>query len=179
MEDVNTSKFNLNQFEYCYLVEDTDPCARTMKIRVPKLHGNMTSSATGSTQSVNKSGISNSSESSVDSTATVQDTGGTITARVSLELAHRHSFHDCPGNCVNLVHTAQTCHSGTSNLKVCHHYHHDHHFPHSGETGKIPAGTKMICMFMDNNVNDCFVTRMLCDMPDGRTNGDPPREKGR
>lgn len=96
-----------------------------------------------------------------------------------MPLAHRHSFHDCPGNCVNLVHGAQTCCPGTSDLKVCHHFHHDHHFPHEGDKGLIPKGSRLICMFMNHDPNDCIVTRMEVMFPNGQINPMEPADEHR
>jgi hypothetical protein len=179
MENSTDRGFKVNQFEYGYLVEDTDPCARTMKVSCPKLNGMQSGSSGTSNEPVSKSAFANDSSSSLDSNSTVSGQEY-ITAKVTLELAHRHSFHDCDGcPCPNKVHSASTCHPGISCLKPCNHYHHDHHFPHLGETGMIPKGTKVILLFMDPAGNDAYVTRFWCEFPDGTTNGTPPRERGR
>ena len=178
MENAATTSFKLNQFEYCYLVEDTDPCATTMKIYVPKLQAQQTGSAEPIEQPINDSSFLNTEESKLQNSNNVTK-ANYITARVTLPLAHRHDFHDCEGcPCPNAEHNLSTCHPGTGYLVLCEHYHHDHHFPHVGEKGKIPAGTKMICMFMNDNPADCYVTRMLCDMPGG-TKMELPRERYR
>lgn len=177
MENVTSTGVKLNQLEYGYLVEDTDPCARTMKVDVPKLSGCLAGGSGSRQESINNSAFANSSECSAGSGSTSSEQNY-ITAKVCLELAHRHSFHDCPGcPCPNKVHDVVICEVGTSHLKRCDHYHHDHHFPHLGETGMIPAGTKVIVLFMDENPKDCYVTRLWCEFPDGTTNGDPPRER--
>lgn len=179
MEGSTSRGFQLNQFEYGYLVKDTDPCARTMEVYCPKLNAMQSGSASSSNEPVSKSAFANDSSSSLAASGSVS-AKESITAKVVLELAHRHPFHDCPGTpCPNKVHTAHTCHDGISKLKPCHHYHHDHHFPHMGETGLIPKGTKVILLFMDPAGNDAYVTRFWCEFPDGTTNGTPPRERGR
>lgn len=166
MKGAGDSSFELELFEYGFLVEDTDPCATTMKVFVPKLQGMTAGGGGQSSGSVDTSAFANSSDSKLQSSnnSTEQQY---ITAKVFMPLAHRHSFHDCPGNCVNLVHSAQTCHSGTSNLKVCHHFHHDHHFPHLGDKGMIPAKTRVIVLFMEHNMNDAYITRFICEFPNG------------
>lgn len=158
--------FKLELLEYGYLVEDTDPCASKFKIYVPKLQGNTTGSKNTQTETTDNSQIANDDAPSGSSSSS---TSGYITARVSPEImiAHRHKFHDCPGNCVNLTHDAQTCHPGTSHLKVCHHFHHDHHWPHVGDKGMIPANSKVIVAFMNHSMNDAIVTRLICDFPNG------------
>ena len=147
MQNAGGNDFSLDQFEYCYLVEDTDPCATQMKIYVPKLMGQKTGSA-------------NTNQSGVDQTSFMNS-------------------GDCPGNCVNLVHGAQTCCPGTSDLKVCHHFHHDHHFPHEGDKGLIPKGSRLICMFMNHDPNDCIVTRMEVMFPNGQINPMEPADEHR
>lgn len=167
--------FQLEILEYAFLAEDTDPCAEVFKIYVPKLQGNTQGGSSSNTETTDSSAISNDTNSgSTSSTAEKQQY---INARVSPEymIAHRHKFHDCPGNCVNLTHTAQTCHSGTSTLKVCHHFHHDHHWPHVGDKGMIPAGSRVIVAFMNHDPNDAIVTRLICDFPSGGT-PNPPDE---
>ena len=180
MKNANGNDFQLNQFEYAYLVKDEDPNAETMEVFVPKLHGNMNPSAKGSSKPVDKSVFMNSGDSTIQSSGSASERGSII-ARVVMPLAHRHQFHDCEGcPCPNKVHDAVTCHSGTSHLKPCNHYHHDHHFPHVGDFGMVPEGTKVIVMFMDENVNDCWVTRFCCDFPGQKGNGALlPRERNR
>ena len=158
--------FKLEILEYGFLVEDTDPCATTFKVYVPKLLGNKTGSASKSSSSTDTSSIANDDFSGKSSTT---ESAGCIEARVSPEImiAHRHKFHDCPGNCVNLTHTAFTCHGGVSNLKVCNHWHHDHHWPHVGDKGMIPANSRVIVAFMNHDPNDAIVTRLICDFPNG------------
>lgn len=178
MQNAGGNDFSLDQFEYCYLVEDTDPCATQMKIYVPKLMGQKTGSANTNQSGVNQTSFMNSGDCKLESSSQVQS-ANYIVARVQMPLAHRHSFHDCPGNCVNLVHGAQTCCPGTSDLKVCHHFHHDHHFPHEGETGLIPKGSRLICMFMNHDPNDCIVTRMEVMFPNGQINPMEPADEHR
>lgn len=148
---------DLEQFEYCYLVEDTDPEATTMKIFIPKLMGNMSMGNNKSSKSVNKQALMNDDGGGIDSSVETQNY---IVAKVQDPYMHKHKHHDCPGNCVNVSHD-NTCPS-TSILKPCNHFHHDHHFPHLGEYGKIPKGAQMICCIMNKNVKDIIVTRMWC-----------------
>lgn len=178
MRNTEDQGMSLNLFEYGFLVEDTPANARTMKVSCPKITAMKGDGSKPAQSSVNSDGLANDSMVDVGS-ANTATTSDYITAKVVLELAHRHKFHDCwpiGSNCVNQCHTAVTCCPGCSDLSECHHYHHDHHFPHN-KAGKIPKGTKVILLFMDNNVNDCYVTRLWCEFPDGTTNGTPPAEK--
>ena len=169
--------FKLELFEYGYLVEDTDPTAEVFKVYVPKLQGNTQGGSGKSKERIDSSNFANSSDSDLESA----DSAGTkeyIEVPVSPEymIAHRHNFHDCPNNCVNAVHSAMTCHSGTSNLKPCPHFHHDHHWPHTEEMGKIPKDSRVIILFMNHDVNNGLVTRLECKFPSG---GEPSRPKDR
>lgn len=147
---------DFDQLEYCYLVEDTDPEAMTMKIYVPKLMGNMSMGNKKTKVSVDTNSLMNSDD-TVDSSVETQNY---ITAKVQDSYMHKHSFHDCPGNCPNVSHN-NTCGS-SSILNSCPHFHHDHHFPHLGDHGKIPKGAQMICCIMNKNIKDIIVTRMWC-----------------
>jgi len=171
--------FKLELMEYGYLVEDTDPTADVFKVYIPKLQGATSPGSGSSSSSIDGSSFANSSDSSLEGAGSASEKQY-IEARVSPEImiAHRHKYHDCPGNCVNQVHTASTCHTGTSTLKPCPHFHHDHHWPHTGdgETGKIPANTRVIVIFMNHDVNDALVTRLIADFPSG---GEPSRPKDR
>jgi hypothetical protein len=169
--------FKVELFEYAYLVKDTSPTAKTFEVYVPKLQGNTSGSDKSTKSNIDSSNFANSSDSNFGGGKSSSEKGS-ITVRVSDEtmIAHRHSFHDCPGNCVNEVHTAQTCHPGTSTLKPCPHFHHDHHWPHLGETGMIPANSRVIVLFMNHDPNDGIVTRIECKFPNG---GGPERPRDR
>lgn len=175
MKGAGNSDFQLELLEYGFLAEDTDPCATTMKVIIPKLQGMSTGSSNKNSSKVDSSAFANSSDSKLQSSNTSSEQGY-ITARVAMELAHRHKFHDCPGNCPNATHDAITCHSGTSHLVPCPHFHHDHHFPHVGDKGKIPANSKVIVCFMNHDVNEALVTRLICDFPNGGKHPDRPNE---
>ena len=148
----------LNQLEYCYLVEDTDPKATQMKIFIPKLMGGIKPSGSTGNKQINTGALMNDGD-GVSVAASVS-TQNYILAKVVDPYEHKHKHHDCPGNCVNSSHGNTCC--GTSILSPCPHFHHDHHFPHIGEYGIIPSGTKMICLVMDGNLKDIWVTRFLC-----------------
>jgi hypothetical protein len=169
--------FKVELLEYGYLVKDTDPTAKTFEIYVPKLQGNTTGSDKSTSSSIDGSNFGNSSDTDFGGGKSATEKGN-ITARVSDEImiAHRHKFHDCPGNCPNKVHSAQTCHAGTSTLVDCPHFHHDHHWPHLGETGMIPANSRVIVLFMNHDIKDAIVTRIECKFPNG---GEPSRPNDR
>ena len=155
-----TNTADINQFEYCYLTEDTDPEATYMKIYVPKLMGMIDMNNKPEQDSVAASIIKN-ANSDVSNSATTQ---GFILAKVQEPYMHKHPHHDCPGNCINVSHP-NTCGS-SSKLADCPHFHHDHHFRHRKAYGKIPAGTQLICCIMDHNIKDIIVTRMWCRFPE-------------
>ena len=150
------SEPQLNQLEYCYLVEDTDPKATQMKIFIPKLMGGIKPSGTTGNKQISTGALMNEGV-NVSSSVSTQNY---IVAKVVDPYEHKHKHHDCPGNCVNSSHSNTCC--GSSILAPCPHFHHDHHFPHIGEYGIIPSGTKMICLVMDGNLKDIWVTRFLC-----------------
>ena len=90
-------------------------------------------------------------------------------ARVVDKRNHTHPHLFClnpvygTNNCVNKSHSNTCHHPGSSILAPCSHDHWHYHFnnePVGG--GNIPAGAKLIVMFMDNNINDCWVTRFIC-----------------
>lgn len=176
MQNQGGSTFHLNQFEYGYLVEDTDRNATSMKIFIPKLMGVEGGGTGRGSVSVDKGIVMNKDKNSVGTTSSVA-TKQYMDVPVVLPYEHQHPEHNCQGyngqnNCPNTNHQNKCHHPGPSILAPCPHDHHDHHFPHlGGRYGKIPAGSRVIVMFMDNNVNDCRVTRMICDFPNGLTNG--------
>jgi len=149
----------MQQFEYCFLAEDTSPDATQVKIFIPKLQGMMPMS--NSTQSSSFSGSSLKNEGGGSGGSVTQ--AGYITARMQDPYSHKHSFHDCPGNCPNVSHD-NTCGS-TSCLNTCNHFHHDHHLRHVGEHGTVPAGSRMICCIMNGSVKDIIVTRLEVKFP--------------
>ena len=149
-----------NQLEYCYLVEDTAPDAKTMKVYIPKLMSGV-SQSNQSTPAKNDKGIfmnENKGDLNVSSSTGSQ---GYFEVPVVDPYEHKHKHHDCPGNCPNASHGNTCC--GSSTLVPCPHFHHDHHFPHMDDYGKIPAGAKMICLIMDNNIKDIRITRLICE----------------
>lgn len=155
---MSKSSANINQFEYCYLVEDTDPEATEMKIYIPKLMGLRSMSNTPQNSSVNTNTIKNENGGDASKSVTKQ---GYIVAPVQEPYMHKHKHHDCPGNCVNESHD-NTCGKSSSKLAPCPHFHHDHHFRHLGDYGVTPAGTQLICCIMDHNIKDIIITRMWC-----------------
>ena len=167
----------LELLEYGFLYEDTDPTASVFKVRIPKLQGSAPAGAGSQKSSIDGSNFANDSSTEMQSAKTASEKPY-LELRVSPEImiAHRHSYHDCPGNCVNAVHSAFTCHAGTSNLKPCPHFHHDHHWPHVGKNGKIPKNSRVIVLFMNHDPKDGLVTRLICDFPSG---GEPSRPNDR
>lgn len=170
MADTNSgiTGVHLNQFEYAYAVEDFDPEAEFIKVYIPKLMSNITAQPKTQKSAVNRSVFINSSECKVSSAANVA-AQGYILARVVDKRNHQHPHLFCyntkygKNNCVNKSHSNTCHHPGSSILAPCMHDHWHYHFnnePVNG--GNIPAGAKLIVMFMDNNINDCWVTRFIC-----------------
>ena len=156
----------LDLFEYGYLVEDTDPNATKMKVYIPKIMGGMAPSATPTKTSIDTNSLMNDGDSSGGEDVSVDNSVQTqnyIEAPVTLAYSHEHSFHNCPGNCVNVSHPC-SC-PGSSTLAPCPHFHHDHHFRHMDEKGKVPKGSRVICLIMNKNPKDVRVTRLCCDFP--------------
>lgn len=161
--------FKVELFEYGYLVKDTHPCATTFEVYVPKLQGNTAGSDKSTKSNIDSSNIANNGETDFGGGNSTSEKGS-ITVRVSPEtmIAHRHSYHDCPGTpCPNATHDAVTCCPGISTLKPCPHFHHDHHWPHKGSSGMIPANSRVIILFMNHDPNDGIVTRIECKFPSG------------
>lgn len=176
MKNQGGAAFQLNQFEYGYLVEDTPRNATSMKVYIPKLMGVVGGGSNTGKQNIDSGMIKNKDKSNITVSSSVS-TKQYIDIPVVMPYEHEHPIHNCQGydgtnNCPNTSHQNTCHHPGKSILKPCPHFHHDHHFPHLGITGMIPAGSRVIVMFMDNNVNDCRVTRMICDFPSGVSNGE-------
>lgn len=175
MENATGTNYRLELLEYGFVAEDTPCTARTVKVKCPKLQAMKSGSANTSTQSVNPSNFINADVVEFDFSETIEDPD-CIVAKMSLQLAHRHKFHDCEGcPCPNKDHPGDSCHPVTGHLNPCDHYHHDHHFPHD-KKGMIPEGTKVILLFMNHDQKDCYVTRLWCEFPGGKSSWDDPME---
>lgn len=159
---------SLNQFEYAYAVENFKPDAEFIKVYIPKLMGTINAEAKTQKNQIDKSVFANSSTCQVTG-ATSVTSQGYILARVVDKRNHTHPHMFCfnpyygTNNCVNKSHSNTCHHPGSSILAPCMHDHWHYDFnnePVGG--GDIPAGAKLIVMFMDNNINDCWVTRFIC-----------------
>lgn len=163
------SSQKLNQFEYCFLAEDTACDAEKMKVVIPKLSSVAGGGNGTSTSSVNKSSLSN-NISGVDNSVSSQQY---VEVKVQMKLEHQHPECDCWNasggkNCPNESHKNTCHHPGDSILSPCRHHHHDHHFPHDSN-GMIPQGTRLICLCMSDDPSDIYVTRFICEFPSGKT----------
>ena len=156
----------INQLEYAYAVEAFDPEAEYIKVYVPKLMSNVTAKPATESKPVNKGVFENASSCQVSGASSVS-TQGYIVARVVDKVYHNHPHLQCNNaqygtdNCPNRVHDNTCPHK--SMLKPCYHDHWHFHFnnePVGG--GYIPAGAQLIVLFMDGNINDCWVTRFIC-----------------
>lgn len=161
-----TPGIKVNQLEYAYSVEAFDPEAEYIKVYVPKLMSNIPAEPKTKKKSVDQSIFGNSPDCDIESSNTVT-TQGYILARVVDKVYHNHPHLQCNNatygtdNCPNRVHDNTCPHK--SKLKECYHDHWHYHFnnePVGG--GFIPAGAQLIVLFMDNNINDCWVTRFIC-----------------
>lgn len=163
-----TPGVQVNQFEYAYAVEPFDPAATHIKVYIPKLMGDISASNRTENKSVNQSVFCNGSDCPA-STASSVKAQGYILAKVVDKRNHTHPHLFCNNpwygtdNCPNRSHSNTCHHPGSSILAPCYH---DHwHFDYNNEPvggGNIPAGAKLIVMFMDNDINDCWVTRFIC-----------------
>ena len=93
MKGAGNSDFQLELLEYGFLAEDTDPCATTMKVIIPKLQGMSTGSSNKNSSKVDSSAFANSSDSKLQSSNTSSEQGY-ITARCS---------HRCPCHSLNII----------------------------------------------------------------------------
>lgn len=163
-----SSGIEFNQFEYAYSVEPFDPEATEIKVYIPKLMGNSEASPKTAPKTINKNVFCNSNSCQVTNASSITSQGY-IVAKVVDKVNHQHPHLHCVNtkygcdNCPNRVHSNDGHHSPNSYLKKCYHDHWHYHFnnePCGG--GPIPAGAKLIVMFMNNDINDCWVTRFIC-----------------
>ena len=163
----------LNQFVYATAAEPFSSNAMTIKVHILELMPRVPSNGNKSKVSINKGVFCNSGTCAVtgSSNATTQNY---IVARVVDRRYHTHPFLHCWNtkygscNCPNVSHPNSCKHSSTSHLNACHHDHWHYDFPDEAlGGGMIPAGTKLICFFMNGNINDCWVTRFMCDYGQG------------
>ena len=163
-----SSGVQINQLEYAYAVENFDPAAEYIKVYVPKLMGNMEAKPKVENKPINSSTFGNGADCPATGSSSIK-AQGYIVARVVDKRNHTHPWYFCnhpkygTDNCPNRAHCNTCHHPGSSILAPCYHDHWDYDFnnePVGG--GMIPAGAKLIAMFMDNNINDCWVTRFIC-----------------
>lgn len=168
MPDSGMPGIHLNQFEYAYAVEDFDPAAEYIKVYIPKLMGSVQASPKSQKTTLDRSTFANSPNCKVTGSSSVSSQGY-ILARVVDKRNHTHPQLFCfnpvygTNNCVNRSHSNTCHHPGSSILAPCKHDHWHYDFnnePVGG--GNIPAGAKLIVMFMDGNLTDCWVTRFIC-----------------
>ena len=157
----------LNQFEYAYAVEAFKPSAEFIKVYIPKLMAKIPAQPKKDTKQILGGIFNNSFDCKVTSSNTVT-TQGYILAKVVAKRNHQHPWFHCyntkygEDNCPNRVHD-NTC-EHKSILRKCVHEHWHYDFDNEKvDGGNIPAGAKLIVMFMDNNINDCWVTRFICE----------------
>ena len=166
-----TPGVSLNQLEYAYAVEDFSPDADFIKVYIPKLMGNVVATPNSEKQNLDRSTFANSSKCKVTGSSSVTSQGY-ILARVVDKRNHTHPHLFCNNpyygtdNCPNRSHHNNCHHPSNSILANCTHDHWHYDFnnePVGG--GNIPAGAKLIVMFIDGNLTDCWVTRFICHYP--------------
>lgn len=168
MQSTGGNGYDLQQFEYCYAAEDFDPAATHIKIYIPKLMSAMGGGSGSSKQSVDRSSFLNDKSCSVGTSTSVSGQQY-IVARVVAPRNHDHPWLKCNNkkygtdNCPNRQHNNICPHMGKSVLKPCYHDHWHYDFDNEATGGNIPQGARMICMFMENNISDCWVTRFICE----------------
>lgn len=140
----NLSEVELNQFEYCYLAEDVHLPATTAKVYIPKLMP----FAKSAKPSVNNSLFINDSECKPNVNNKVSSTDYYTVKVFNMDFTKvstktKTVYASCKVPC-----SEHGTHIGKCN-------HVDHYVEY------LPKGKKMIVCFMDNNVNDPYLTNFI------------------
>lgn len=140
----NLSEIELNQFEYCYLAEDVNLPATTAKVYIPKLMP----LAKKEKPTINNSMFINDAACKPTVNNNVSSTDYYIVKVFNMDFTkvstkrktiYAKCEHECPD------HGVHTC--------ECNHV--DHYIEY------LPKGKQMIVCFMDNNVNDPYLTNFI------------------
>ncbi len=140
----NLSEVELNQFEYCYLAEDVDLPATTAKVYIPKLMPFVKNAKA----SVNNSIFINDSECKPTVNNKINSTDYYTVKVFNMDFTkvstkRKTIYASCTVPC-----SEHGSHTGK-----CTHV--DHYIEY------LPKGKKMILCFMDNNVNDPYLTNFI------------------
>lgn len=151
----NVNKLEVNMFEYCIVVEKTYLPAETVKVRIPKL----TTNTNKGTVRPNKTILVNDSECKPVTAGSIKLSDTMIVKTFSgLELSKSAVVKKEECGCTFIPCHSDVCHCQF--IKDC-----------SGGNTKfidghiveayLPAGAQMIVCFMDNNINDGYLTNLI------------------
>lgn len=151
----NVNKLEVNMFEYCIVVEKTYLPAETVKVRIPKL----TTNTNKGTVRPNKTILVNDSECKPVTAGSIKLSDTMIVKTFSgLELSKSAVVKKAECGCTFIPCHSDVCHCQF--IKDC-----------KGDNTKfidghiveayLPAGAQMIVCFMDNNINDGYLTNLI------------------
>lgn len=151
----NVNKLEVNMFEYCIVVEKTYLPAETVKVRIPKL----TTNTNKGTVKPNKTILVNDSECKPVTAGSIKLSDTMIVKTFSgLELSKSAVVKKAECGCTFIPCHSDVCHCQF--IKDC-----------KGDNTKfidghiveayLPAGAQMIVCFMDNNINDGYLTNLI------------------
>ena len=152
----NVTKLNVNFFEYCIIAEKTYLPAEEVKVYIPKLTTNTYKAKVNANSTI----LCNDTECkpTVSGLITLTDTF-TVKTFSGLELSKSAvikkeecgcTFHPCGGVDYCSCSFTKDC-KGKNNTFI------DGHIVEA----YLPEGAQMIVCFMENNINDCYLTNLL------------------
>lgn len=148
MENTNIEKLSVNFFEYCIIQEDTPLPAETVKVKIPKL----TTSTNGGRVYPNATILVNESESKPRTSGAIFLTDCMIVKTFSgLELSKSAVVVKEKCNCTVSNHSFINGCRGNNTQFI------DGHIV----SAYLPKGAQMIVCFMDNNIDDGYLTNMI------------------
>lgn len=152
----NITNLNINFFEYCIVAEKTYLPAEYVKVYIPKL----TTSTSKSTANARTTILCNDPECRPTTSGSIKFTDTfTVKTFSGLELSKAAvvkkeecgcEFHPCGGADYCSCSFTKDC-KGNNNTFI------DGHIVEA----YLPKGAQMIVCFMENNINDCYLTNFL------------------
>lgn len=156
MDTNNVSNLKVNFFEYCIIAEDTYLPAETVKVRIPKL----TTYTSKCTVQPKSSLLINDSECKPQTAGSIKLSDTIVVKTFSgLELSKSAivkkeecgcTFHPCGGADFCSCSFTKDCKGGNTTFI-------DGHIVEA----YLPKGAQMIVCFMENNINDGYLTNLL------------------
>ena len=152
----NVTSLDINFFEYCIIAEDTPLPAETVKVYIPKLTTNTNKGKTYAKTSILVNDPecmpTTSGNISFSDTFTVKTFSGLELSKSAIITKEECgcTFHPCGGADYCSCSFTKDCKG--KNTKFI-----DGHIV----SAYLPKGAQMIVCFMDNNINDCYLTNML------------------